>query len=58
MLTKRNMRLWLRTFGGIHERFCNLGQGWGFCTCIFAQALRKFEKELCVRKVAEAREGR
>jgi hypothetical protein len=43
LLTKREMSLWLRTFGGCHERLCGSGKGWGFCDCILAEALRAFE---------------
>ena len=55
-MSKREMDLWLRTFGGCHERMCQSGHGWGFCDCIFAIALRKFEK-LSIRKRGGRKQG-
>jgi hypothetical protein len=56
-LTKREMALWLRTFGGCHERMCPKTDGWGFCDCILAVALREFEK-LSIRRRAGPARGR
>jgi hypothetical protein len=50
--SKREMALWLRTFGGCHERMCGSGRGWAYCPCILAETLRKFEK-ITLRKRKE-----
>lgn len=55
-LNKREMRLWLNTFGACHELMCKSGKGWAWCECILAVALREFDK-ISIRKQSGAKPG-